>query len=99
MKKAVLIGLSLVIALVFYACRMRNQDVTTPDTTPAVTTAPEPTATEPTATEPTVTEPTIAPNVPDPDVDDDHLIDPTEDVTEDPDGLLGDIKRKLTGSH
>ncbi len=99
MKKAVLIGLAVVMALVFYACRMRTEEATTPDTTPAVTTAPEPTATEPTATEPTKMEPTLAPNVPDPNVDDDHLIDPTEDGTEDQEGLLGDINRKVTGSH
>lgn len=102
MKKAALIGLVVIMAVSLYACRMKNNDVTTPDTTPAVTTVPEPTATEPTATEPTTIAPTvtpIAPNIPDSNVDDDHLIDPTENATEDSNGLLDDMERKLTGKN
>ena len=107
MKKAALIGLVVIMAVSLYACRMRKNDVTTPDTAPVVTTTPEPTATEPTATEPTATEPTtiaptvtpIAPNIPDSNVDDNHLIDPTEDATKDSNGLLDDMERKLTGKN
>ena len=97
MKTLAILALVVTIVACFCACRMgQNQETTpTPDTQPPVTTAPEPTETEP-----TMPDITIAPNVPDPDVDNDHLIDPTEGdgATENQDGILPDMDGRLTSA-
>lgn len=102
MKKIAIISLVLIMAIGLCACRMGRNDETTPTPTtepatePPATTMPEPTIPEPTVLDPTLDP--IAPNVPDPNVDDNHLIDPTDGsgTTEDGQGLIGDIEKKLS---
>ena len=95
MKSILVLALTAAIIFSFCGCGRKNKQDTDPTATePTVTTAPvtEP-VTDPTIVDPTIMDPTLGPNVPDPSVDDNHLIDPTENT----EGIIPEIKGRITG--
>ena len=95
MKSIFVLALTAAIVFGFCGCgRSKNKETTPEVTEPPATTVPvtEP-MTDPTIVDPTIMDPTLAPNVPDPSVDNDHLVDPTDST----DGIIPEIKGRITG--
>ena len=98
MKKILLIALALFVTFSLCACRM-GSDKDEPTTSVPSTTAPivtDPTIIDPTIIDPTIIDPTFETNVPDTNVDDEHLMDPTEDPTQE---NAPKIRSRITGNN
>lgn len=98
MKKILLIALALFVTFSLCACKMGsdNDEPTSsiPSTTVPVVT--NPTILDPTIIDPTILDPTFETNVPDSNVDDEHLMDPTEDPTQE---NAPKIRSRITGNN